>query len=85
MKGKRITFRSYNTGVIELLNSLPRGYRSYIIEAALSAYMKTSAGKDLMRGLEKGRKEQETSVLQSSETTSLSEKGLLDKLKGDFN
>ena len=85
MKGKRITFRSYNSGVIEFLNSLPRGYRSYIIEAALAAYMKTGAGKALMRGQEKGRKEQDTTVLQSSKTTGLSEKGMLDKLKGDFN
>ena len=80
MKGKRITFRSYNPGVIEFLNNLPRGYRSYIIETALSAYMKTSDGKTLMRSLEKGQREQETPVLQSSET-----KGLLDKLKGDFD
>ena len=80
MKGKRITFRSYNLEIIEFLNSLPRGYRSYIIETALSAFMKTGAGKTLMRSLEKGQKEQETTVLQSSET-----KGLLDRLKGDFD
>lgn len=80
MKGKRITFRSYNPGVIEFLNSLPRGYRSYIIESALAAYMKTGVGKDLMHGLEKGRKEQETNLLQGSET-----KGLLERLKGDFD
>lgn len=80
MKGKRITFRSYRLEVIEFLNNLPRGYRSYVIETALSAFMKTGAGKDLIRGQEKGRKEQETTVLQSSET-----KGLLDRLKGDFD
>lgn len=80
MKSKRITFRSYNPGVIEFLNSLPRGYRSYIIETALSAFMKTGVGKDLICGQEKGRKKQETIVLQSSET-----EGLLDRLKGDFD
>ena len=52
MKPERIRFSSYNDEVSDFIKGLPRGYRTFVIESALLAYMKTDAARTFMAKVE---------------------------------
>jgi len=80
-RSKRIVLNLCMPEVIEMIESLPRGYRSLAVESALVAYMETSAGKNLLNQLRhrsrkyKGRKPAKTGRREN----------VYKKLKGDFD
>ena len=64
MKAKTIKLTLYTPEVIKIINDLPRGSRSLVVESALLACMQTDAGNALLGHLQhrgsKGKKEQTT-------------------------
>lgn len=81
MKTKTIKLTLYTPEVIKVINELPRGSRSLIVESALIAYMQTDPGNALLSHLHhrnsKGKKQQTT----HRDDTAV----IFKKLKGDFN
>lgn len=81
MKAKTIKLTLYTPEVIKIINDLPRGSRSLIVESALIAYMQTDSGRALLSPLlhrnSIGKKEQTTDGKGTAD--------VFKKLKGDFS
>lgn len=81
MKTKTIKLTLYTPEVIEVINDLPRGSRSLIVESALIAYMQTDSGCALLNHLRhRNCKEEKQQITNSNNKTNI-----FKKLKGDFN
>jgi len=50
-KFKKMVIRLHNQEVIDLVEGLPRGYRSVVIESALRNYLRTDVGRELIENL----------------------------------
>jgi len=50
-KFKKMVVRLHNQEVIDLVEGLPRGYRSVVIESALRSYLRTDVGRELIENL----------------------------------
>ena len=83
MKTKTIKLTLYTPEVIKIINDLPRGSRSLVVESALIAHMQTDSGRALLSHLRhrssKG-KTQKQRISNRDDTTDV-----FKKLKGDFN
>jgi hypothetical protein len=77
---ERIVARLFDPKVIENLELIPRGYKSMIIESALSEYFKSDNGHKLIDRLQH-RKNKKQIVLQPP---ACPPNGVFKQLKGDF-
>lgn len=50
-KFKKMVVRLHNQEVIDLVEGLPKGYRSVVIESALRSYLRTDVGRELIENL----------------------------------
>ena len=82
INSKKMIFHLYNPEIIQFINSLPRGYRSLVVESALMTYIETDAGRTLMNQLQYRKKDR-----QRITPTNRPDKveNALEKLKGDFD
>jgi len=57
-KFKKMVVKLHNQEVIDLVEGMPRGYRSVVVEAALRSYLRTEVGRELIENLSRrnGRK-----------------------------
>lgn len=78
---KRIAIRICTPDVIELIDLLPRGFKSLVVESALAAYLNSDTGKMLIEQLihRKNHQQKPTKTLSSKKEVVFSH------LKGDFN
>jgi len=81
-KSKRMIFHLHNPQVIQFINSLPRGYRSLFVEAALVTYMQTDASTTLVNHLQHRKNDAERNTATSRHKNV---QNVLHKLKGDFD
>ena len=79
---KRMIFHLYNPEIIQFINSLPRGYRSLVVESALMTYIETDAGRTLVNQLQY-RKKDRGKIAPTNHQHKV--KSVLEKLKGDFD
>jgi len=79
--GKRITIRFCTQDVINLIEKLPKGYKSMIVESAVETYSKSEVGKILLAQLEKRNKTQVRVQRHSKPNENIDR----DQLNGDFN
>jgi len=77
---KRIAIRFCTPEVINLIESLPRGYKSMIVESALKTYLESDIGQKLTEQLNR-RKMSQTIVSKAS----ANKRGAMkNQLNGDF-
>ena len=50
-KFKKMVVRLHNQEVIDLVEGLPKGYRSVVIESALQSFLRTDLGRELIETL----------------------------------
>ena len=50
-KFKKMVVRLHNQEVIDVVEGLPKGYRSVVIESALRRYLRTDVGRELIENL----------------------------------
>jgi hypothetical protein len=81
---KRIVLTLCRPDVIELVERLPRGYRSLVFEAALLAYMRSDTGSDILASVE-ARKDLKKGRSKKKLSTNHQKQDLLERLKGDFD
>jgi hypothetical protein len=55
--GKRITIRFCTQEVIDMIESLPKGYKSMIVESAVAMYRNSEAGNKLFEQLNNRKKQ----------------------------
>ena len=79
---KRMIFHLHNPDIIQFINSLPRGYRSLVVESALITYIETEAGRTLVKQLQY-RKHDGQNITPKHRRDNV--KNVLHKLKGDFD
>ncbi len=77
---KRLAIRICTPDVIELIDLLPRGFKSLVVESALSAYLNSDTGKMLIEQLvhRKNHQQKSTKIPSSKEAV------VFNRLKGDF-
>lgn len=77
---KRIAIRICTPDVIELIDLLPRGFKSLVVESALAAYLNSDTGKMLIEQLIHRKNHQHN----PSKPPSSKEDVVFNRLKGDF-
>ena len=77
---RRIAVRICTPNVIELIDLLPRGFKSLVVESALAAYLESDTGKMLINQL-LHRKNHQKNVQNSSASRVGAD---FRRLKGDF-
>jgi hypothetical protein len=82
VNSKRMIFHLYNPEIIQFINSLPRGYRSLVVESALMTYIETDAGRTLVNQLQY-RKKDRGKIVPTDRQHKV--ENVLHKLKGDFD
>jgi hypothetical protein len=82
INSRKMIFHLYNPEIIEFINSLPRGYRSLVVESALMTYIETDAGRTLVNQLQYRKKDREK-ITPASRQHKVG--NVLQKLKGDFD
>ena len=50
-KFKKMVVKLHNQEVIDLVEGLPKGYRSVVVESALRSYLRTDVGRELVENL----------------------------------
>ena len=75
-------FHLHNPDIIQFINSLPRGYRSLVVESALITYVETEVGRTLVNQLQY-RKHDGQDITPKKPPNNL--ENVLHKLKGDFD
>jgi hypothetical protein len=75
-------FHLHNPDIIQFINSLPRGYRSLVVESALITYVETEAGRTLVKQLQY-RKHDGQNMTPKNRRDNV--ENVLHKLKGDFD
>ena len=50
-KSKKVVVKLHDDEVIKMVEGVPRGYRSVVIESALRSYIRTEVGQELIRNL----------------------------------
>jgi len=82
INSKKMIFHLYNPEIIQFINSLPRGYRSLVVESALMTYIETDAGRTLVNQLQY-RKKDGQKITPTNRHSKV--ENVLQKLKGDFD
>jgi hypothetical protein len=77
---ERIVARVFDPEVIQKMKLIPKGYKSMIIESALSAYFKSKVGADLY--LQLMRHANVKPIVKK--TPDLENRGFMNRLTGDF-
>ncbi|MDA8404542.1 MAG: hypothetical protein M0Z56_10170, partial [Desulfobacteraceae bacterium] len=77
---KRIAIRFCTPDVIDVIEQLPKGFKSMIVESAMTAYLDSEVGKRLLAQLNL-RKKQLGSV---SKSPAPRHEALFNQIKGDF-
>jgi hypothetical protein len=77
---ERIVARVFDPEVIQKIKLIPKGYKSMIIESALSAYFKSKVGEDLYLQLMR-HVNQKSTVKKIPDSKN---RGVMNQLKGDF-
>jgi hypothetical protein len=79
---KKIVFHLHNAEIIRFIGSLPRGYRSLVVESALVAYMATGSGRTMIDQLHSRKKDRQVvAAVHRQEKV----EHVFQKLKGDFD
>jgi len=55
--GKRVVIRLYSPEAIDIIEDLPRGFRSLVVESALISYLETDVGRALINHLHYRKKD----------------------------
>jgi len=79
---KKTIFHLHNAEIIRFIRSLPRGYRSLIVESALIAYMETDSGRTMIDHLNCRRSDREGGLAAHRQQK---DENVFHKLKGDFD
>jgi hypothetical protein len=77
---ERIVARVFDPEVIQKMKLIPKGYKSMIIESALSAYFKSKVGEDLYLQLMRHVNVKPT----VKKTPDSKNRGVMNRLTGDF-
>ncbi|MEZ4568612.1 MAG: hypothetical protein R2860_17165 [Desulfobacterales bacterium] len=56
--GKRIAIRFCSANVINLIEELPRGYKSMMVESAVAAFLESAVGSKIAEQLKERKKKQ---------------------------
>ena len=78
--GKRVVIRLYSPEAIDLIEGLPRGFRSLVLESALMSYRKTDIGQALINHLQYRKKDGGN----GKKAPVRGNDSLFSQLKGDF-
>jgi hypothetical protein len=79
---KKIVFHLHNAEIIRFIGSLPRGYRSLVVESALVAYMETDSGRTMIDQLHSRKKDRQGVAAVHGQKKG---ENVFHKLKGDFD
>jgi hypothetical protein len=79
---KRMVIRLYSREVITLMENLPRGFRSLVVESALTAFLDSDNGRVLLTHL--GRRRERSRTPPETKGGAKEKNGLMARLKGDF-
>ena len=75
-KFKKMVVRLHNQEVIDLVEGLPKGYRSVVIESALRSYLRTDVGRELIENLSRRNG--------SGDAPLIARRSVFKRLEGDF-
>ena len=75
-KSKKVVVKLHDDEVINLVEGVPRGYRSVVIESALRSYLRTEVGQELIQNLTRRNKK--------NGAVRVTKGSLFKRLEGDF-
>jgi hypothetical protein len=77
---RRVTIRLYNPEIIRVIESVPRGLRSAVIQSALAAYIESGTHRTLFKNLQPDADLRPLRII----TNHGEERDLFTRLTGDF-